>query len=324
MRRRALARWLAAGTLAGLAGVQRAAAQAWPNRIIRFVVPFSAGSATDIVARALAERLGPALGQTIVIDNRPGAGGRIGAEQVARAAPDGYTLLVQSSAHTANPAIYADLPYDTLADFAPVSMLVNLPNVLIVPKGRFESVAALVAYAKANPGKLNFASAGVGSATHMNAEKFRARAGIVYTHIPFKGTPEVITELLAGRVDAYFVPLSAGVGFIKEDRVTALAVGTAQRSPLLPELPTTIEAGVPDSDYNFWLALFAPARTPEEIVGRLNAETAKALASPEMVERLRALGANAMPMTPQALDAYIRAEMPAIAQIVREAGIKGN
>jgi len=303
----------------------RAAAQDYPNRPIRFVVPFTAGSSTDIAARAVADKLSAALGQPILVENRPGAGGRVGAEAVAKATPDGYTLLIHSSAHTANAAIYKDLPFDTANDFAAITPLVNLPNVLVTAPARgFKTVGDLVAYAKANPGKLNFASAGVGSATHMNAEKFRARAGIEYTHVPFKGTPEVLGDLMNGRVDAYFVPLNAGLPYVRDNRVVALAVGTAQRSPLLPDVPTTIEAGVADSDYNFWLGMLAPAKTPRPIITRLNAETVKALQSPELTERLRALGAVPMPMSPEQFDAYIRAELVSIAAIVKAAGIQPN
>jgi tripartite-type tricarboxylate transporter receptor subunit TctC len=302
-----------------------AAAQDYPSRPIRFIVPFTAGSATDIVARAVADRLGGALGQPIVVENKGGAGGRVGAEIVARAPPDGYTLLIHSSAHTANPALYKDLPFDTAHDFAGITTLVNLPNVLITaPDTGFKTVRDLVAYAMANPGKLNFASAGVGSATHMNMEKFCARAGIKVTHIPFKGTPEVLTDLMNGRVDAYFAPLSAGLPYIRDNRVVVLAVGTAQRSALLPEVPTTTEAGVPDSDYNFWLGMLAPAKVPGAIIARLHAETVKVLQSPDMVERFKALGAVPMPISPEQFDAYIRAELVSIADIVKAAGIKPN
>ena len=299
-------------------------AQGYPNRVIRVIVPFPGGSSTDIVARSVADGLGPLLGQTLVIENKPGAGGRIGAEFVARAAPDGYTVMVQSSAHTVNPALYPDLAYDTLKDFAGVTPLANLPNVLIVPPGRFKSAQELVTWARANPGKLNIASAGVGSATHMNAEKFAARAGFKFTHVPFKGTPEIMTELMNARVDAYFGPLNAVLPFIQEKRVAVLAVGTEKRSPVLADVPTTIEAGVPDSAYNFWLGLLVPAKTPRDIVEKLNTETVKVLQSLQLVERFRTLGANPMPMTPAEFDAYIKAELASIAEIVKAAGIKAN
>lgn len=302
-----------------------AGAQDYPNRPIKFVIPFTAGSSTDIVARALSERLGAALGQPIVVENKPGAGGRVGAEFVVKSPPDGYTLLVNSSAHTVNPAIYSDLPFDTARDFAPITPLANLPNVLIIaPSKGIKSIAELVTYAKSKPGQLNFASAGVGSGTHMNAEKFRARAGFQHTHVPYKGTPEAITEVMNGRVDVYFAPLNAALPFIRDGRVLALAVGTAQRSPLLPEVPTTIEAGVPNSDYDFWVGMLAPAKTPAAIVAKLHAETVKALQSPDLAERLKSLGATPMPMSPEKFDAYIRAELASNTEIVKAAGIKAN
>jgi tripartite-type tricarboxylate transporter receptor subunit TctC len=302
-----------------------AGAQEYPNKPIRFIVPFPPASAVDIVARALGERMSPVLGQPIVVENRPGAGGRLGADIVAKAAPDGYTLLIQSSAHASIPALYKEVSYDTLKDFAGISTLVNLPNVLIVaPDKGFKTLADRVAWAKANPGRLNFASAGVGSATHMNLEKFCARAGIKVTHVPFKGTSEIMPDLISGRVDAYFVPLSAGVPYIRDKRVGVLAVGTAQRSALLPEIPTTIEAGVPDSDYSLWMGMLAPAKTPRPLIARLNAETQKALQSPELAERLKALGAMTMPSTPEQFDAYIRKEIVSIGEVVKAAGIQPN
>jgi tripartite-type tricarboxylate transporter receptor subunit TctC len=307
-----------------LPGLQ-AAAQDYPGKPIRLVIPFTAGSSTDIVARALSERLMPALGQPIVVENKAGAGGRVGADFVAKAPADGYTLLVNSSAHTVNPAIYNDLPFDTAKDFAAITPLANLPNVLIIsPSKGIKTVAELIAYARAKPGQLNFASAGVGSGTHMNAEKFRARASFEHTHVPYRGTPEAITEVMNGRVDVYFAPLNAALPFIKEGRVLALAVGTAQRSPLLPDVPTTIEAGVPDSDYDFWVGMLAPAKTPPAILARLHAETVKALQSPELAERLKSLGATPMPMSSEKFDAYIRAELKSNTEIVKAAGIKPN
>ncbi len=300
-------------------------AQDYPNRPIRFIVPFPPASAVDIVARALGGRMSPALGQPIIVENRPGAGGRLGADLVAKAVPDGYTILIQSSAHASIPALYKDVSYDTTKDFAGVTTLVNLPNVLIVaPDKGFKTLRDLVAWAKANPGKLNFASAGIGSATHMNLEKFCARAGIKVTHVPFKGTSEVLPDLMSGRVDAYFVPLSAGVPYIRDNRVGVLAVGTAQRSALLPDVPTTIESGVPESDYNLWMGMLVPAATPRPLIARLNAETLKALHSPELAERLKALGAMTMPSTPEQFDAYIRAEIVSIGEVVKAAGIQPN
>jgi tripartite-type tricarboxylate transporter receptor subunit TctC len=297
----------------------------YPAKPVHIVVPFSAGSATDIIARAIGDKLAASLGQPVIIDNRPGAGGTIGAASVAAAAPDGYTLLVTSSGHTVNPHIYASLPYDTLRDFAGVSTLANLPNVLIVAPGRgIHSVAQLIAAAKTKPGQLNYASAGNGSATHMNAEKFRVAAGIDAVHIPFKGTPEGITEVIAGRVDYFFAPLVSVLPLIKDGKVVAIAVGSAKRSSVLPNVPTTLEAGVAKSDYNFWVGLLAPAKTPREVIARLNRDVLKALQSPEVKERLANLGAEPLPMSPEQFDSYIRDEYVANARIVKAAGLQVN
>jgi tripartite-type tricarboxylate transporter receptor subunit TctC len=300
-------------------------AQPYPSKPIKVVVPFTPGSATDIIARALGERLGASLGQPIVVENRPGAGGTIGAALVAQAPADGYTLLVQSSGHTVNPHIYASLGYDTLKDFASVTPLVTLPNVLIVsPTKGYKTVGDLVAAAKARPGALNYASAGTGSATHMNSEKFRAAAGINAVHVPMKGTPEAITETIAGRVDWFFAPLVSAGPMIKDGKAQALAVGTSRRAANLPDVPTTVEAGVPNSDYTFWIGLFAPSKTPREIVERLHDEIVKVMGSPEMKERLATLGAEAWTMGSTQFDDYVKHELASNASIVGAAGIKPN
>jgi len=302
-----------------------AGAQGFPDRPIHFIVPFTAGSGTDIVARTVAEPMSRSLGQPIIIENRPGAGGTLGAAQVAKSAPDGYTLLIHSAGHVANPAIYSNLPYDTLNDFAGVTPLASLPNVLIVSPSRgWKSVNDLVDAARANPGKLNYASAGIGSATHMNAEIFRESAKFEAVHVPFKGTPEAMTETMTGRVDFFFAPLTSALPQIKEGRLMALAVGTPQRSPVLPNVPTTVEAGFAKSEYVFWVALLAPGGTPRSVVDRLNAEALRALASPEVKEKLATLGADPMPMSPAAFDAFLRAETARMAAIVKSAGIKAQ
>jgi tripartite-type tricarboxylate transporter receptor subunit TctC len=320
-----IAALVAALPIAALLVAGPAAAQTYPAKPIRVIVPFTPGSGTDIVARAVGEKLSVALGQPVVVENRPGAGGTIGANLVAKADPDGYTLLVHSSGHTVNPAIYTNLPYDTAKDFVGVTPLASLPNVLIVaPGAAFKSVQELVAVAKAKPGQLNYASAGTGSATHMNAEKFRVRAGFEATHVPYKGTPEAITDTMTGRIDFFFAPLVSARPMIADGKVLALAVGARDRSPLLPDVPTTVEAGVADSDYNFWVGMFAPAKTPRAIVARLNEETLKALRTPELVERLRTLGATPMPMAPDEFDAYVADEIRSVAEIVRTAGIQAN
>lgn len=301
----------------GAAGAQ------WPERPIRFIVPFTAGSGTDIVARTLAEPMSRALGQPIVVENRPGAGGTLGAAQVAKSNPDGYTLLVHSAGHVANAAIYPALTYDTLKDFAGVTPLASLPNVLVAsPAKGWKSVQELVARAKANPGALNYGSAGNGSATHMNAEIFRQSARFEAQHVPYKGTPEAMTETATGRIDFFFAPLSSAIPLIKDGRLQALAIGTAQRSPLLPDVPTTAEAGYAQSEYVFWVALLAPAGTPRAVIDRLNSEALKALASPEVKEKLTVLGAEPMPMSPGAFDAFLKTETARMAQVVKDAGIK--
>ena len=222
----------------------------WPRgQTIKLIVPFTAGSGTDIVARLVAEKLGPALGTSVIVDNKPGAGGTLGATQVAKAPADGYTLLIHSAGHLVNPAIYPNLSYDTLKDFAGITPLASLPNVLIVsPQKGWKSAKDLVAQARANPGKLNYGSAGIGSATHMNAEIFRDSAKFDAVHVPFKGTPEAMTETATGRLDYFFAPLTSALPLIKDGRLQALAVGTPQRSPLLPNVPTTLEAGFPKSE----------------------------------------------------------------------------
>jgi tripartite-type tricarboxylate transporter receptor subunit TctC len=312
---------LAATLVAG--GV--AAQAAWPAKPIKMVVPFTAGSGTDIIARTVGDVMSRNLGQPIVIDNKPGAGGTIGAALVARSDPDGYTILIHSSGHALNPSIYPTLPYDTVKDLTGVTPLAALPNVLVVSPARgWKSVADLVAAAKAHPGQMNYASAGMGSATHMNAEKFRLRAGIEAQHVPFKGTPEALTDVIGGRNDWFFAPMLAALPLVKEGKLQALAVSTAQRSPALPDVPTTVEAGVPDSDYTFWVGMIVPSATPPAIVQRLHDEAVKALNTPEVKERLVKLGAEAFTMAPEQFNAYIRTEMGSAAQIAKAAHLKAQ
>jgi tripartite-type tricarboxylate transporter receptor subunit TctC len=323
-RRQALQR-AAAATLA-LALAPHARAQgAWPSAgPIKFVVPFTAGSGTDIVARTVAEKLGPLLGAQITIDNKPGAGGTLGAAQVAKAPADGYTFLIHSSGHVVNPALYPKLSYDTLKDFDGITPLASLPNVLVVsPTKGWKDVAELVAAVKAKPGGFNYGSAGNGSATHMNAEQFRVAAGITAQHVPFRGTPEAITETIAGRIDWFFAPLVSALPLIKDGKLQALAVGTAARSPVLPGVPSITEtAGLKDAGYQFWVALFTAAKTPKAIVDKVHAETLKVLALPEVRERLEKLGATPMPMAQAAFEKFLDDETAAAARLVRSAGIR--
>lgn len=297
----------------------------WPKQTVKLVVPFTAGSGTDIIARAVAEKLGPALGQTVVIENKPGAGGTIAANQVAKAAPDGYTLLVHSSGHVVNPALYPSLPYDTLKDLSGVTALASLPNVMVVsPAKGYKDVQDLVAKVKAKPDGFNYASAGNGSATHINAEKFRVAAGITATHIPFRGTPEALTETISGRIDWFFAPIVSALPLVKDGKLQALAVGTPKRSDDLPNVPTTAEAGVPGSEYTFWVGMLAPSGTPRAVVDKLNAEVVKILNNKEFKTKLDNMGATPMPMAPAAFDTFIRVETEAVAKLVQAAGIKAN
>ncbi|RZL85678.1 MAG: tripartite tricarboxylate transporter substrate binding protein, partial [Variovorax sp.] len=285
-------------------------------------VPFTAGSGTDIVARLIGDKLGPALGTSVIIDNKPGAGGTLGAAQVAKAAPDGYTLLVHSAGHLVNASIYPNLSYDTIKDFAGVTPLATLPNVLVTAPDKFKDVKDLVAQAKAKPGGFNYGSAGNGSATHMNAEVFRLAAGVQAQHVPFRGTPEAMTETMSGRIDWFFAPLVSSLPLIKDGKLKALAVGTAKRSPSLPQVPTTVEAGVAGSEYQFWVGLFAPAKTPKPVVERLHAEIARIMAAPDVKERLDKLGAEPFLMAPADFDAFLVKETAKGQDVVKKAGIK--
>ena len=263
------------------------------------------------------------LGQPLVVDNRGGASGTIGQAAVASAAPDGYTLMIHSSSHTVSPSTFAKLPFDTVADFAGVTPISALSNVLVIaPSKNIKTLGELLAAARAKPGSLNFASAGQGSATHLNAEKFKMAANIQATNIPFKGSAEAVTEVLSGRVDYYFSPIAPVIGQIKSGQLLPLAVGSSRRASTLPDVPTTTEAGVPDSEFNFWIGMMAPAKTPRDIVNRLNEEVIKALASPEVKERFAKLGADAWTMKPEQFDAYIKDEIASNAKLVKAAGLQ--
>jgi tripartite-type tricarboxylate transporter receptor subunit TctC len=299
-----------------------ALAQSWPSKPVRVIVPFTAGSATDIMARTVSQRLAEQLGQPFVVENRPGAGGTIGVAAVAKAEPDGYTVLVHSSSYTITPSTYPNAPYDTLRDLTGIMPLAFLPQVLVISPGkRISSVQDLVRAAKAKPGTMTYASAGVGTATQLNAERFRLGAGIDVVHVPFKGTPEALTEIIAGRVDYYFCPVSAVLPMIANGILGALAMGSSRRSAALPDLPTTIEAGILSSDYNFWVGMFAPARTPHGIVDRLYAETAKALSAKAVRDSMVTLGAEPMLMGPAEFNSHIRNEIVTNAALVKAAGI---
>lgn len=315
-------RFVAGVTAAGCALTVRAQ-PAWPSKPIRLVVPFSAGSATDILARTVGEKLQPLLGQPLVIENRPGAGGTLGTAMAARAEPDGHTLLVVSAGHVVNPAIYKNLPYDALRDFSGVIPLASLPSVLVVPgSGGAASVKDLVDFAKAHPGKMNYVSGGIGSATHVNAEMFCHAAGIKAVHVPMKGAPDIAVEVGSGRADFGFMPVIAALPSLRDGRLKALAVSHHRRSTVLPEVPTIAEAGEPGGYFNFWIGLLAPAKTPRAIVARLNAEITAVLASREVLEKYARLGAETMVLAPDKFDSMMAEELKTLGAVVQAANVK--
>lgn len=300
-------------------------AQAYPNKPIKFIVAFSAGSGTDIAGRVMAEAMSKSLGQTIVVENRLGAGGTIAAAQVARSEADGYTLLVHSSGHALNPAIYPNLGYDTLRDLTGISSFSTVPNVLVVnPAKGWKTQADLVAAVKAKPGAFNYASAGVGSGTHLNSEIFRLQAGIDALHVPYKGTPEAMTGVIGGSNDWFFAPLSAALPLVRDGKLQALSVSTKTRSPALPQVPTSVEAGVAGSDFTLWFGLFAPSATPPAVVKKLNEEVLKALASADVKERLSKIASDPFPQSPEAFNAYLKSEIEIAARIAKAANLKAQ
>ena len=305
------------------ASALQAFAQGYPNKPVHVIISFTPGSSTDIVGRIVSQKLSEIWGQPVLAENRAGAGGSIGSNVVAKAAPDGYTLLINSNAHSVNPAIYAKLPYETTKDFIDVVPLSVQPNVLIVNAGSpYKSVMDLVKAAKAKPGSINWGHAGIGSGTHLNTEKFVDAAKINVTQVPFKGTPEVIQAMLSGSVDCYWAPISAAIPHIKGGRVRPLAVSTARRNSQLPEVPTTGEAGVAGADAPLWFGIWAPAGTPVNIVAKISADTRKALADPGVRERLGNLGNDTMDMSPEEFARFVRSEIDVYARVIKAAGIK--
>ena len=299
-----------------------AVAQDWPAKPVRVVVPVTAGSAIDIVARTIAERLSAQLNQTFVVENRTGAGGTIGAASVAKSDPDGHTILVHSTAVAIFPATFANLPFDTARDFAAVTPIVNVPLVLVVSPARHKSLKELVAAAKAKPGSINYATVGAGAAAHMTAERLRLSAGFEAQQIPFRGAPEAQTEVLAGRVDFFFSPVLAALPLIKSGQLRALAVSSSKRASALPDVPTTVEAGYSNSEYDFWIGFFLPAKTPRDIVERLYQEIRKAKEQPDIKAKLAALGGEPMDMTPAQYNDYVRKSVAMNRMLAKAAGIK--
>jgi tripartite-type tricarboxylate transporter receptor subunit TctC len=311
------------GLIAVFAAQGAAAAQQWPTKEpIHVVISNTPGSALDVTARIVFDQVGQQIGQTVVAENKPGAANVIGIAAVAKAQPDGYTVLVTTSGIAIAPFTHKTLPYDTLRDLRAVMPLGNLTNVMIVPAGRFKSLRDLVEKAKAKSGALFYASIGPGSTGNLTAERLGLSAGFKATQVPFKGTAEGVADLAAGRVDFFFTPITAALGLIREHKVEALAIGSSGRSSLMPELPTTVEAGYPNSDYNFWIGVFVPAATPQPIVARLHDEIRKALQVPAVKERLAKFGAEPMDMTLEQFEAYFKNEIKLNEKLVKAAGIQ--
>ena len=316
--------WAIAALLAVFA--QNAFAQAYPTHSIRLVVPFPAGGTTDILARAAAQKLSESLGQAVVVDKRPGAAGNIGADLVAKSAPDGYTLLMGTvGTHAINPGLYAKMPYDHVKDFVPVVLVAGVPNVLAVyPAFPVNSVAELIALAKSKPGTINFASSGSGTSIHLSGELFKTMAGVDMTHIPYKGSSPALTDLMGGQVQIMFDNLPSSLPLIKAGKLRAIAVTSLKRAPALPDVPTISESGLPGFEASSWFGVLAPAGTPAPIVAKLNADVNKWLQSPEAREQLLAQGANAAGGTPEQFAAHIRAETEKWAKVVKASGAKAD
>jgi tripartite-type tricarboxylate transporter receptor subunit TctC len=298
-------------------------AQTFPNKPVRIIVAFTPGSSTDIIGRAVAAKLQEMWNQPVVVENRAGAGGTVGSEFVLRSDPDGYTLLANSSAHAANPGIYKEMRYDTMRDFVNLALLGGGPNVLIAsPESGWKALPDFVAAAKANPGKLNFASAGVGSGTHFNLEKLKIATGIDVQHVPYKGTPEAIGDTIANRVCCYWAPLNAALAHVNGGKAVALAVSSAQRSPLLPNVPSVAEQGYAGFDYTLWVGLWGPAKIPPDVAAKINKDVNAALASPDLRERLTKLGTVPGNLSIAQFTDFVKKEIDDTKKILDAAGIK--
>ena len=300
----------------------------WPTKPVRIVVPFTAGGTTDILARALAPELGKAFGQTFIVDNKPGAGGNLGADAIAKSAPDGYNLLMGTvGTHAINASLYPKMSFDPVRDFAPISLVAGVPNVLVMNPAKAEanhinSVADLIRYAKANPGKLNMASSGNGTSIHLSGELFKSMTGTYMLHFPYRGSGPALLDLIGGTMDLMFDNLPSALPQIKAGKLKALAVTSATRSAAVPDLPTIAEAGVKGFEASSWFGLLAPAGTPADIVNRIQQETAKALQSPALKERLLSQGAIPSGNTPAEFTKFIAAETAKWAQVVKTSGAK--
>jgi tripartite-type tricarboxylate transporter receptor subunit TctC len=309
--------------ISGLFFSVAAHAENWPSRVIKATIPFGAGSAADVVPRLVFDRLAAELGQSIVVENRPGAGGTLGTAMVAKAEPDGYSILADSSALTIAPAIFSDLTFDTTRDLSSVLMIGATANVMIVPASRpWKTVQDFIAAAKAKPGSISFGSVGIGSATHISAEKFRLAAGIEATHVPYRGGAEVIADILGGRVDFYFCPLATALPLIHAGQVRALVVSTPKRAADLPDVPTPSEAGLKNADSEIWFGVLMPSKTPRDIVDKFHAAGERVLAEPAMRDSLKQLGVDALPMSPSEMDDFVKRELAANREVIKAAGIQ--
>lgn len=300
---------------------QTSSAQIWPTKRVQVIVPFSPGSATDLLPRTVFEHVAAKVGQAFIIENRPGGGGAMGVSAVAKADPDGYTVLVHSNALVTAPAIQS-MPYDPVQDFAGVTPLGNVPLVLVIsPDKNIKTLKELVAAAKAKPGSINYAAAGIGTPPHLTTERFRLAAQFEGQLVPFKGAPEALTEVLTGRVDFYFCPITPAMPFIRDGKLLALAVSSSKRATALPDVPTTVEAGFPDSDFDFWIGMVVPKKTPRDIVARMHQETVNGLGDPAVKEKLAKLGVEEMIMKPEDFDARIAREAPVAVALAKAVGI---
>jgi tripartite-type tricarboxylate transporter receptor subunit TctC len=312
-----------AAASAGWPMVGPAQAAEWPTKAIRVVVPYAAGSATDLVPRTVFEQVGQQVGQSFIVENRPGGGTTIGSAQVKAAEPDGHTILVHSNAIVTVPAIQLNVPYDPVKDFSGLTPLGNVPLVLVIaPSKGIKSVKELVAKAKAKPGELNYGAAGIGTPPHLAMERFRLAAGFEGQLVPFKGAPEALTEVMTGRIDIYFCPITPALPLIRDGKVLALAVSSSKRASALPDVPTTIEAGVPESDLDFWVGAFVPKQTPRDVVAKMQSEIAKAINNPATKSKLTTLGVEQMIMAPDAFDVRIAKEADMAVKLAKAAKIE--
>jgi len=318
----AIHRFFAAAALASLAAT--AHAQAWPSKPIKWVVPFAPGGTTDILARTVGEKLATALGQPVIIENKPGAGGGVGAEFTAKSAPDGYTIMGGTiSTHAINASLYKSLPYDPVKDFVAITLIARVPNMLVInPTVPAKDVKELIALLKANPGKYSFASSGNGTSQHLSGELFKSMSGTDMQHIPYKGSPPALQDVVGGQVAMTFDNITTALPLAKAGKLRALAVTTAKRSSVAPEVPTLAESGLPGFEVGSWQGVFAPAGTPPEIVKRLNAEIVKALNMPDVREKLSGLGAEIVADSPEEFSALVKAEVAKWADVVKKSGAK--